>query len=214
MANSFTIDRKQLLKEISSVEPTLVKVAKEVLVETVFNPAVAAMKYQFEEHPVTQELKGGIGSQNISKTIIGDFREDSDKGDSPPNLFSFIGFDSDSNPTESIEKHLDPSDSAGPKITYKGKNSDNTSFNFLISAPNTEVIYRETPLPWAPGISWAQRIEQGLPGVGQFLNTILKRGSHSGGGIQVQNKLRTGTYRATSYLTAIFNNFLKSFSGK
>ena len=210
MPPSFSIDRRTLIKELESATPILVKAARAQLTEEVFNPAVEQLKEEFENHKVTEEIRGGIGSSNISDTLNADFREDYEKGDSPPNLTGFIGFDEGSDPLEPIVKRLDPTHPDGPKLVYKSKDSDSLTFRFEVRAPSEQAIYKATPLPWAPGLSWAQRIEQGIPGIGYFLNTILRKGSHSGGGIQIENKLRKGTFRAKSYLTGLFKDFLNN----
>ena len=43
---------------------------------------------EFDEHVVTREIEGGVNAENISRTLGG-------RG----NLFSFIGFDANANPT-------------------------------------------------------------------------------------------------------------------
>lgn len=209
--SSFRIDRRALMKDLESATPILVKVARERLNDEVFLPAVESLKEAFDQHPVTEEIRGGIDSPNISDTLDAHFREEAKKGDSPANLTSFIGFDEGDDPLEPIEERLDPSHPDGPKMVYKNKDSDSLTFHFEVKAPSTEAIYDVTPMPWGSGgISWAKRIEQGIPGVGYFLNSFTKKGSRSGGGIQIGNQLRGGTYRATSYLSGLFKGFIDS----
>jgi hypothetical protein len=205
-----SIDRKHLLRTLSATAPTIKKVADEIVREQFFEPAVAAMKQEFEDHPVTQEIDAGIDAPNTSSTLVPSSYDHM-------NLFSFIGFNAGDKPTEDIRRNLDSNSPNGPKMKYVGKSSDGLEFRYKISAPNPDAIYQETPLPWAPGISWAKRIEVGLAGLGRFLNLgegETRTGSRSGGGIQVKNTLRPGVqFRTTSYLSTIFNNFLRRMKG-
>jgi hypothetical protein len=143
---------------------------------------------------------------------MGDFRQE--KGDSKPNLFSFIGFDEGSNPTNEIEKRLDPRHPDGPKMIYRGRNPDSLEFRYEIRAPDKEAIYEATPIPWLKGRhSWAQRVEKGIPGVGHSLNKIMPNGgrgngSASGGGVQVEGELREASFRSVKYLSKMFDAFL------
>lgn len=218
MAFSYKVDRRQMIQELVAFDPILKREADEAIHKYYFDPAVKAMQDEFARHPVTKEIQGGIGADNESGTLIGDFREDPEKGDGKPNLFSFIGFDAGDDPTEEIAKRLDPNHPDGPKVVYKGREKDHLTYYFEIRAPDEEAIQNATPLPWAPGISWSKRIEQGLPGVGQFLNTLLRKGSHSGGGIQIDENLRKNkggaTFRPVRYLTQIFKNFLTKAARK
>ena len=215
----YYINQRQLLAELATAEPTLRKEADRIMKDEFFQPAVDAMKDEFENHKVTLEIQGGRDAENITETL-GGFREAKDD-DSPPNLFSFIGFDAGSNPTMEIEKRLDPRHPDGPKLVYKGMDrSSRMEFRYEISAPNEEKIYDATPVPWGEGnVSWVQRIEQGIAGIGHFLNRIMLAkgrglGSASGGGIQIEGDLPGRTFRATSYLSAIFNNFLRRVVGR
>lgn len=192
--------------------------ADKALREIAFDPAVEAMQYEFENHPVTREIKAGIGADNKEYTNSLDApfaaaprgsRKRMETDYSPPNLFSFIGFEKGSNPLAAIESRLTPANrDSGPRLVYKGHNADSSIYYWEVRAPSEEAIYNSTPMPWASGISWAKRIEQGIPGIGYYLNALNRKGSRSGGGIQIDEKLRAGRFRATSYLTQIFKNFL------
>lgn len=217
---AITINRKALLIELAKSEFKLKGVAMELLTEQAFAPAVAALKYQFESHPVTRELRGGIDASNISATLDAPFNDPPDRQHdrhlradySPPNLTSFIGLEDPEAALKEIEVRLDPSHQDGPKLRYQGMDKDRLAFRFQILAPDFDAIQAHTPLPWAPGISWARRIEVGLSGIGHFLNAIGKRGSRSGGGIQVDADLRSGRFKPTKYLSNLFDSFLKRVS--
>ena len=71
-------------------------------------------------------------------------------------------------------------------------------------------IERQTYLSWL-GKSWVRGIERGLSGIGQYLyySGSGQMGSRSGSAIQTRGKIRGGTYRPTSYLSAIIKTFLQ-----
>lgn len=201
------INQRALMAQLAASEPILKREADRVMRENYFDPAVAAMKEEFVEHPVTREIMGGTEARNDSGTLQGDFGSEQGK-----NLYSFIGFPAGDDPITPIGERLDPSHRDGPKMVYKGMDK-NLVFRYEIRAPNEESIYKHTPMPWAKGLSWAKRIEVGIAGVGLFLNKVGISSSRSGGGIQVKNKIRSGRYVATSYLTGIFKRFLTNASG-
>lgn len=177
--------------------------------QDVFEDAVLGMQIEFEDHPVTREIDGGIYAKNLSGTLGG--------GHAPKNLSAFIGFPQDSEPLAPIRDALTPDDkTAGPKLVYRGKETakGNARFVFEVRAPDKQKIYKRTPMPWATGWSWAQKIETRIPGLQQFLNRYMPFASdevsRSKGGTQLKQDIRTDEYQAPEqgYLTGIFRNFL------
>ena len=214
MKATYKINQRNLMAELSASEPLLKKSADAAMREVFFEPSVALMKAEFELDEVTREVSGGVNSENISETLDAVFREDATKNDSKANLTGFIGFDeSPELVLKPIRDRLDPANPDGPKMIYKGSSKNKLEFRYEIRAPNEEAIYRNTPIPWSPGISWAKRIEQGISGIGYFLNRKNASGSRSGGGIQIDEKLRSGRFKPRSYLSKIFNNFLRRIGG-
>jgi hypothetical protein len=206
---SVQINQRALIAQLAASEPILKRQADAIIKENYFLPAVEEMKKEFSSHPVTNEIAGGIGAPNITKTLRGDFAGHEDGA----NLTSFIGLPDPEGALGEIEQRLDPSHKDGPKIVYRGMDKSRLMFNYEVRAPKEEAIYKATPMPWATGLSWAKRIEIGIAGLGRFLNTYKNKYSRSGGGIQVKKQIRTGRFVATSYLTQIFKNFLKRASG-
>lgn len=201
------INRKQLILEVKTAEKVLVKAATEAVKQNYFDPAVKKLKKDFENHPVSIEIDEGVEAKNESNTLIGG---SSTEG---KNLYSFIGFEEGSDPLEPIRDRLDPNHPDGPKFKYiRGSQSNNIEFKFQVSAPNLDKIFESTPMPWANGLSWAQRIEQGIPGFSKFLNKIGIKNSRSGGGIQVKNELRQAKYKPVKYLTDIVNKFISNIN--
>lgn len=180
----------------------------------IFNDGVIGMRKEFEEDPVTREIDGGIAAENISNTLGG--------GQAPDNLFAFIGFTEGDHPTEPIRKALEPTDVNGPRLgpAIKGQNTKQPTYTFTITAPKLEEIYHETPLPWGPEMSWAEKVETDIPGFARFLAAYTKNpSSRSGGGLQTKGDLpsRGGaqfTPPENGYLTRIFRNFIAAMSTK
>ncbi len=183
----------------------------------VFDDAVTELKDDFEKSEVTQELDRGIGSPNISHTLRG--------ADAPENLYSFIGFnaaDDDGHTiTDPIRERLEPSHPDGPKLRLRGRDNRGTSirYQFVVDAPKEEKIWKETPIPWAPEMSWAKKIETSIAGFASFLPRFMGDPSRSGGGIQAKKKdgtpqiLRSGDFvpPEDGYLTGIFKRFIDRF---
>lgn len=180
--------------------------------EQVFAEAVIGMQLDFEEHDVTREIDGGVDASNISNTLGG--------GSAPKNLYSFIGFDSGAgdDPLEPIRDALMPESPMGPKMRYAGKETSGGTarFKFEITAPDKQKVYKQTPMPWARGWSWAQKIETRIPGFASFLARYMGEPSRSGGGVQAKDqegnprKVRGGEYQPpdSGYLTGIFSRFI------
>lgn len=149
----------------------------------------------FNAHPVTKEIEGGVSSPNISGTLGG-----------MGNLFSFIGFDSGSDPVSIIRTLINKirlvKKIKSKKITRKG-----VSFGVEFFAPKLSEFERSTPMPWATGRSWLLGIERGISGFGYYISRKLS--GRSGGGIQSNNQIRSGSFRNTSYFSKIYSNFFK-----
>lgn len=204
-----TIFMKKITERIYK-HPTSNKLDKAIQAraDVIFENATIAMQREFESHPVTQEIDGGISSSNISGTLGG--------GKAPNNLFSFIGFRGSAKPTEPIRTRLDPSNTEGPKMVKVGKDTRGTNirYQFKVSAP-FEQIYKDTPIPWATGLSWVEKIETEIPGFAHFLAEYGLKNSRSGGGIQKEEEVRSGRFRPPEggYLTGIFARFVARMRG-
>ena len=161
-----------------------------------------ALLQDFDRHPVTVEIKGGISADNISDTLGGE-----------GNLFSFIGFDDGSDPIQPLRDalqdgvvliHSKRGEASGNKIRYK--------FSARIPA---EEIRLATPLPWENGNSWVEGVEKrGISGLGQFLYRKFRspKPSRSGGGIQTATTLRQATFKRRAYISELIRNFVQRFT--
>ncbi len=143
----------------------------------------------FEKHPVTMEISAGVSATNISGTLGG-----------IGNLFSYIGFSAGSQPLTILRALL-----AQYEIRYHHTRRQTT---INITVPVAAAIFKATPLPWAPGRSWAKGIETGISGLGRYLQGASSA-SRSGGGIQTSKRLRGGKFNNTSYLTSLLKEYYK-----
>ena len=204
-----TIFMKKITERIYK-QPTSNKLDKalKARADLLLENATIAMQRDFEEHPVTREIDGGIGSANISNTLGG--------GSAPKNLFSFIGFDGGSDPLNPIRKRLYSDKQGGITMVKIGQDTRGTSirYQFKVSAP-FEQIYKETPIPWAKGLSWAEKIETDIPGFSKFLPAYGLKNSRSGGGVQLENDVRSESFTPPEggYLKGIFEKFVERIKG-
>lgn len=149
----------------------------------------------FLNHPVSKELQNGPTSTNISGTLGG-----------YGNLFSFIGFPKYERPISPIVELL-------KQTNFNCSRMIRGVIHINVEIPSAEQIFRVTPLPWAPGISWAQRIEIGLSGLGMYLSKSMDTDkSRSGTAIQSDNLIRKGKFKNTSYISSFLKKWQKEFA--
>jgi len=80
-----------------------------------------------------------------------------------------------------------------------------------VTLPEAQEIFKATPLPWAPGRSWAKGIESGLSGLGYYLKKS-SGGSRSGLGVQTSQKVRKGVkFNNTKYISSFLKKYQKQF---
>lgn len=161
-----------------------------IFIENEFKNAKNDFLKEFDNHKITQEIEAGPNASNTSGTLNG-------KG----NLFSFIGFNKNSDPVSLLRQNIKKGFSISTKKITNG-------FRFLISYPSFEELKKATPMPWETGNSWIQGIENGISG---FSNYMYKRFSEgrSGAALQSNNTLRDGSFNRTNYISGMINNFIK-----
>ena len=202
MAIRFTVNKSSLDREIRRslsgknssklIENNLKTSGGELIVKKI-EKLKKEMISNFLRLPVTREVLAGPKSTNISGTLGG-----------YGNLFSFIGFSEGDKPIDPIIELLSQTNFRVTRFNRSG------AAKLTIEMPSKEQIYKATPLPWATGISWAQRIEIGMSGLGMYLNTNSPK-SKSGSGVQVKNKIRSGRFSNTRYVSAFLNKWQKIF---
>ena len=165
-----------------------------------FEEAKLGMLSDFDQHPVTKEIKGGVGAQNQSETL-------NNEGD----LFSFIGFPENADPTSEVRNVLETK-------TYMASSKKGTpsgvkvQYKFSLRVPSEE-IRTATPLPFEQGKSWVEGVEKGISGFGNYLRGRFRspQPSRSGGGKQVAETVRQTTFKPRKYLSEIFTAFVEKF---
>jgi hypothetical protein len=200
MGVKFTVNSRQLGQELrqslakknpSRVLEQNIKLDRGKTLEKKVEEMIDDMIREFISMPITKEILGGKNSSNISGTLGG-----------YGNLFSFIGFPEGSQPIDPIIELLQQTSYNLTGLTPRG------TMKLTITLPSPADIFRITPLPWAPGISWAKRIEVGLSGLGMYMD---KSAGRSGGGIQTSKSLRKGRFSNTPYISAFLKDWQKKF---
>ena len=146
----------------------------------------------FDSHPVTQEIEGGLFATNISKTLGG-----------LGNLFTYIGFDSGSDPIKPLRQLLK---------TYEIQYHSRKNYLYVkVEVPTKAEVFAVTPMPWATGRSWARGIEMGISGLGQYLVKSNRMGrSRSGYAIETQARVRGGRFSNRSYISSLLKDYYKN----
>ena len=184
---------RNITTSLISQSPKIARVQVQKQGKAAFQKIKNRMIAEFLNHPVTRELKQGIDASNISGTLGG-----------ATNLFSFIGFNSDSDPTKDIENVLQTA-------RFEFAKARLTTIEFSIYIPDPKDVFDATPMPWAPGRSWAKGIESGISGLGYYLK-VARDNSRSGLGIQSSKKVRGGAkFKNTQYISALLKKYRKEF---
>lgn len=172
-----------------SVKPQVTK-----MIRRAFQNKKNQMIAEFLNHPVTQEIQMGISAKNISGTLNG-----------ATNLFSFIGFEAGSDPTNVIEEAFQ----RGIKINFI--RSTGRTIIYKIDIPEPKEIFAITPMPWATGRSWAKGIESGISGLGYYIKKT--ENSRSGLGVQSPRQVRKkgSRFKNTKYISELINKYKKEF---
>jgi hypothetical protein len=162
------------------------------IIDQEFNKIKNEFIDEFMNHPITQEIQGGISATNISGTLGG-----------ITNLYSFIGFDEGTDPIRPIEQLLKKSNY---RIIYNNKSVDAT---VIFDIPTAAQIFEITPMPWAVGRSWARGIETGISGLGYYLKKT--KNSRSGLGVQSSTEqVRAGVmFKNSKYISDLISRFNK-----
>lgn len=183
-----------IISNLSKQVPKIARPQVEKQFRAAFQKVKNEMIAEFLNHPVTIEIKEGIGAKNLSGTL-----------DGVTNLFSFIGFDRSSNPTDQIEDML-------YRTNFKFDRYTSKEIIYSVYIPDAKEIFAVTPIPWATGRSWAKGIETGISGLGYYLK-VDRDNSRSGLGIQSPRKVRKKgvKFNNISYISALIKKYKKKF---
>ena len=162
------------------------------VIDQQFNKIKNEFIEEFMNHPITQEIQGGISATNSSGTLGG-----------ITNLYSFIGFDEGTDPIRPIEELLKKSNY---RVLFNNRSAEAT---VIFDIPTAAQIFEITPMPWAIGRSWARGIETGISGLGYYLKKT--KNSRSGLGVQsTSQQVRSVViYKNSKYIFYLINRFNK-----
>jgi hypothetical protein len=162
------------------------------IIDQQFNKIKNEFINEFMNHPITQEIQGGISATNSSGTLNG-----------ITNLYSFIGFDEGTDPIRPIEELLKKSNY---RVLFNNRSAEAT---VIFDIPTAAQIFEITPMPWAIGRSWARGIETGISGLGYYLKKT--KNSRSGLGVQsTSQQVRSGVmFKNSKYISDLINRFNK-----
>ena len=161
--------------------------------ETIFERAKKVLMQTFKNHPVTKEIEAGPNAGNSSGTLNG-----------YGNLFSYIGFSVGARPIEVVLAALQDGVELDKKPMEK-RSAKFMEYSFKVKIPTMEVLAAITPMPWESGRSWLDGIEKGISGFSSYM--YGRSNGRSGVAIQTRNKIRSGGFRNTAYMSKILKDF-------
>ena len=180
--------RGKALSSTKAKEKALEKAEKKVSQEK--NKLIEA----FNNHEVTKEIAAGPKASNTSGTLGG-----------YGNLFSFIGFEANTDPITPIKELLG-------EIEVKNIKKNGDEYNVTVKYPSQNEIKKATPLPFENGRSWVLGIEDGISGFTQYIYTKFLDG-RSKEGVQSNKAKGLGSFRKQDYLNSLLQDFIKNIKG-
>ena len=191
------VNKGLLFKDIvRSDNSTLSKNIKAFVDKKIEQARVETLK-EFEAHPVTKELDAGATASNTSG-LTGGYG----------NLFTFIGFENGSRPTNPIRTVLKR------KVrSTSGSVKGNGSVRISVITPSLDEILGLTPYPWASGSSWVQGIEKGISNLGNYYYNSEGgvTNSRSGKAIQIKRN-SSSSFKTAPYMSKIIEDFKKKLT--
>lgn len=148
----------------------------------------------FDNHEVTKEIAAGPKASNTSNTLGG-----------YGNLFSFIGFEANTDPIAPVKDLLNEIEVKNIKVNADG-------YSVSVKYPSQNEIKKATPLPFENGRSWAAGIEDGISGFTQYIYTKFLDG-RSKQGVQSEKAKGVGSFKKQEYLNSLLQDFIKNIKG-
>jgi len=148
----------------------------------------------FDNHEVTKEIAAGPKASNTSNTLGG-----------YGNLFSFIGFEANTDPIAPVKELLNEIEVKNIKVNADG-------YSVSVKYPSQNEIKKVTPLPFENGRSWAAGIEDGISGFTQYIYTKFLDG-RSKQGVQSEKAKGVGSFKKQEYLNSLLQDFIKNIKG-
>lgn len=175
------------------------KQGKNILLEQInnvklnsFNRHKSILLQKVKSHPISVELSSHTSPSSFLKGTNG-------------SLFGFIGFQANSNPVEDLMDFLEDNIKFLPATTMSLQGV--TSFGATI--PSMSDFKFLFPLFWEPDRSWVYSIEDGISGLGYYINNKYGRSKE---GIQVQSVVNKSEFVPVPFLTPIFKEFKERMS--
>ena len=193
--------KKGFLEKTIRNSPQVAAVVDKVFRRRIIGLKGAALK-EFDNHPVTKELKQGPSGINVSGTLGG-----------TGNLFSFIGFYSGDRPTDEVREKLKSYlDVVGVQRKIRG-NKGVSSYRYSLTFPTISSFDSVSQMPWESGNSWVRGVENGISGFSNYMYLNYGEGrferSRSGTAVQTKKDVNVGVFRPTKYITEILDNYRK-----
>ena len=181
--------------EIAQKGYKIFKPLVEQRIKNAFDKGRQKLLDDFENSDITKEIDAGPNASNSSNTLGG-----------YGNLFTFIGFESGSDPISPLRSLLAKS----IQIKTIRKKRDVLAFTLNFSVPTIEEIKAVAPMPWSTD-NWVEAVEKGLSGLGQYMYTKNSKRGRSGRAIQIDAEL-TGNQNSnpTEYMTKILSDMLRN----
>lgn len=198
---------KKLYVNVKELAKSVFQQAKRPLLEASnnaglerFNEAKRQLLLDVRNHPVSVEIAGGIGENNISGTLSG-------RGG---NLYSFFGFQAGRRPVDDLVRFLDENVVYVPARDLTLKDIGRNVFYGVGEAKAFIPSYDEFKVlnfDWETGRSWVYAVEEGVSNLAYYLATYGHGNSRSGRGIQVDHPVFSVNFNRTDYITGMLNNF-------
>ena len=152
-----------------------------------FDNALSMLLNEVKNHPISLELINHTKPSAFLKGTNG-------------SLFGFIGFKESYNPVESLLEFL--------SNNIKHVPATNLSLQgwakFQAITPSRADFKTLFALEWEPGRSWVYAIEDGISGLGYYINNKYGRSKE---GVQIETIINKSEFVPTDYLTPIFKKF-------
>lgn len=191
--------------EVQAQMEALMKKKALQMAEDYFEEAKDEFLARYYNHPVSEEIKGGIEKQSDILGVAG-------------SLYAFIGFEAGDDPIDELYDYFNSNIKLKKNPRYI---KSRMVFQFSVNIPSNDDIEAVTPMPWGTARSWAFAIESGISGLNQYLSIqrlqemgrekISMDASRSGGGIQVKIPLGAGGFSPQQYMSNLLNFLRKQF---
>lgn len=192
--------------KMSSLKSDLIKSSKVIYHKSVYPRVLSRFELEknklleeFDNHPITQQMYAGADDPSINYP--------GGPLNGVGNLFSFLGFRDGKDPALSLRTLLEKYLYLQKRYTVK-KSSRGIIFNNTAHLLSRDEIYDRTPMSWTSR-SWVKAVEKGVGGYQLFIRGY-RTNSKSGGGVMSENgRVRSGSFKNTSYFNKMYTNFLK-----